>query len=164
MARVNVKEWAKALDPADPSKRSILNWLLGGSLVAFLAATLYPIIRFLYPTTAGESFAKEWVDVASITEVPVKGGKKVAFANKPVYVIHPIPDDYRAYSAICTHLGCIISWDQNRQQFLCPCHVAIFDINGNVVSGPAPRPLPKYKVQVREDKVYIGGLMEGEKL
>ncbi|MBI5166619.1 MAG: ubiquinol-cytochrome c reductase iron-sulfur subunit [candidate division NC10 bacterium] len=161
-AKAEILKWA---DPKDPARRSLLNWLLGSSVFAFIAATLYPVLRFLYPTSAGQAFAKEWVEVASMAEIPVKvGAKKVAYANKPVWIIQPFAGDWRAYSAICTHLGCIVNWFPDRQQLISPCHNGIFDINGNVVSGPPPRPLPKYKIEVKGDKVYVGGLMEGEKL
>ena len=60
-----------------------------------------------------------------------------------------------AYSAVCTHLGCLVKWESAKREFLCPCHAAIFDAEGRVVSGPAPAPLPPYKVKEVGGKVYV---------
>jgi Rieske Fe-S protein len=57
-------------------------------------------------------------------------------------------DGYRALSATCQHLGCRVRWDDGKHQFLCPCHGGVYDRQGNVVSGPPPRPLERYNVRV----------------
>ena len=53
------------------------------------------------------------------------------------------PQGFRAFSAICTHLGCIVGWDAARHQIACPCHAGFFDINGRPVAGP-PRMAPYF--------------------
>jgi cytochrome b6-f complex iron-sulfur subunit len=62
---------------------------------------------------------------------------------------------FRAFSAICTHLGCIVGWDAARRQIECPCHAGFFDLNGRVVSGPPPRPLTEYGVVVVNNEVIV---------
>jgi Rieske Fe-S protein len=62
---------------------------------------------------------------------------------------------YVAMSNICTHLGCRVRWVADQEQFFCPCHVGIFDKEGNVVAGPPPRPLDRYQVQVIGDDIEI---------
>lgn len=57
-------------------------------------------------------------------------------------------------SAVCTHAGCIVEWSAASGQFICPCHRSTFDIDGSVLSGPAPRRLPKLAVRVRNGQVY----------
>jgi cytochrome b6-f complex iron-sulfur subunit len=62
----------------------------------------------------------------------------------------------KAISTTCTHLGCKIYWESENSRFFCPCHYGVFDTDGNVVSGPPPRPLDSYKVEVDEnDNVYV---------
>jgi cytochrome b6-f complex iron-sulfur subunit len=73
-----------------------------------------------------------------------------------VLVIHT-PDGYTALSAICTHLGCIVFWNEQREVITCPCHEAYFSINGAVISGPPTAPLEEYRVQVEGDKIYVEG-------
>ena len=64
-------------------------------------------------------------------------------------------NEVRAWSAICTHLGCTVQWHPEEKKFICPCHQGIYDFNGNVLSGPPPRPLEKLQVKVRDEQVFV---------
>jgi cytochrome b6-f complex iron-sulfur subunit len=64
---------------------------------------------------------------------------------------------FAAFSAACTHVACLVTWNEATQQIFCPCHGAYFDTKGNVLSGPPPRPLPAFPVSVVGEKIYIGG-------
>jgi len=70
-------------------------------------------------------------------------------------------DDSRivAFGPQCTHLGCAYHWDENRNYFLCPCHTSIFNIEGAVVSGPAPRPLDRYETKVENGQLLVGDIL-----
>lgn len=57
---------------------------------------------------------------------------------------------YRALSATCTHLGCGVSWDDAKNQFVCPCHKGVFDRSGKVVSGPPPRGLDQFVARLND--------------
>jgi cytochrome b6-f complex iron-sulfur subunit len=102
--------------------------------------------------------------VASADEILKGAGKEVVLGNKPVWVIQDKRGNYKALSAICTHLGCIVEWQQDKQIFFCPCHAGVFDDNGRVISGPPPRPLPEYGLKIKDGRVYLTGLKEGERL
>lgn len=65
--------------------------------------------------------------------------------------------DFIALSNVCTHLGCRVRWISEQGNFFCPCHNAVFDKNGNVVSGPPPRPLDRYEVSVDNGQLFIKG-------
>jgi cytochrome b6-f complex iron-sulfur subunit len=80
--------------------------------------------------------------------------KIVAVGGHPVIVVRT-PQGFRAYSAICTHLGCIVQWDAGRKQIACPCHAGFFDVNGQVVSGPPPQPLTEHGVAVVNGEVLV---------
>ncbi len=70
------------------------------------------------------------------------------YQNGQLLVDHPSVNTFNALSPICTHQGCLISnYDYGSYQFVCPCHGSRYDVNGNVVSGPAPSPLQKYQAQ-----------------
>lgn len=60
-----------------------------------------------------------------------------------------------ALSKRCTHLGCAITWNQERQQFICPCHGSSFDATGNVITAPAPRALDYFSVQATDGVVTV---------
>ncbi|MGE5223078.1 MAG: ubiquinol-cytochrome c reductase iron-sulfur subunit, partial [Omnitrophica WOR_2 bacterium] len=74
-----------------------------------------------------------------------------------VYALTENGRDFIAMSNICTHLGCHVRWIGERNQFFCPCHNGIFNKQGEVVSGPPPRPLDRYAVKVENDQLYIQG-------
>jgi thiosulfate dehydrogenase [quinone] large subunit len=76
--------------------------------------------------------------------------------NEPSYVLQPKAGTYLAYSGVCTHQGCTVGYDQPSNQFACPCHGARFDAsNGDVVRGPARRPLAKLDVVQSNGNLYL---------
>jgi len=70
-----------------------------------------------------------------------------AFRNKVGEVV--------TYSPICPHLGCAYQWDGEARQFRCPCHNSVFALNGQVISGPAPRPLDTLPEKVENGQLYV---------
>lgn len=89
-----------------------------------------------------------------VTEIPVGGGK--VFTAQKVVVTQPVKNEFRAFSAICTHVGCICNQVVNGT-INCPCHGSEFKItNGAVVTGPAPAPLPARTIDVSADgKIFL---------
>lgn len=77
-----------------------------------------------------------------------------------IYVLTENGRDFIAMSNVCTHLGCRVRWVADKGQFYCPCHAGIFDKQGNVVSGPPPRPLDRYEIKLEEDQLFVGQLYE----
>jgi cytochrome b6-f complex iron-sulfur subunit len=139
------------------SRRGLLKYmLLGFSTVATAGGVLTPIIAYLWPPKQGAAEAGGRVAVAATADLPPGKGQVVSVNNKPVIVINT-PDGYKALSAVCTHLGCIVFWNEQRQVIACPCHEAYFNTNGAVISGPPPAPLPVYRIQVDGDQIYVEG-------
>jgi cytochrome b6-f complex iron-sulfur subunit len=139
------------------SRRGLLKYmLLGFSTVATAGGVLTPIIAYLWPPKQGAAEAGGRVAVAATADLPPGKGQVVSVNNKPVIVINT-PDGYKALYAVCTHLGCIVFWNEQRQVIACPCHEAYFNTNGAVISGPPPAPLPVYRIQVEGDQIYVEG-------
>jgi Rieske Fe-S protein len=91
--------------------------------------------------------------LATAAEIPVGGGK--IFPAERVVVTQPARGTYRGFSAVCTHVGCILSTVSNGT-INCPCHGSEFKItNGAVVTGPAPAPLPKKPIKIVNGKVVL---------
>ena len=91
--------------------------------------------------------------LGAASEIPVGGGKIYAAAK--VVVTQPARGRYRAFSAVCTHVGCIMSAVANGT-IDCPCHGSEFKITtGAVVTGPAPAPLPKKQIKIVDGKVIL---------
>lgn len=72
-----------------------------------------------------------------------------------VFVIRKNETELQVLSNICTHLGCRVSWQPDLQHYISPCHDGHFDITGNVLSGPPPRPLAEYLTKIEDGKLYI---------
>ena len=71
-------------------------------------------------------------------------------------IIRRDKEHFHALSATCTHSEvCLLSWNPDRRQVICPCHQGVFDLYGNVVSGPPPRPLEHREVVVRDGQLYV---------
>jgi Rieske Fe-S protein len=86
-------------------------------------------------------------------DIPVGSG--VIYTAAQVVVTQPVKGEYHAFSAVCTHVGCILNKIANGT-IDCPCHGSEFKItNGAVVAGPAPTPLPKKKFKIEDGKVVL---------
>ena len=135
--------------PADPSRRSLLNWFLGSSLGALAAAVVYPVLRFLSPPEVAEASTSQ-VEAGRTNdpEFLESGYKIVQFGSDPVIVLRLADDDFRAFSATCTHLSCIVEFRKSKKVIWCNCHNGQFDLNGNNIAGPPPRPLEAYQVHL----------------
>lgn len=149
-------ETAPAGAPADqPSRRSFLKWLGGLTVVSTAAMVLTPIVGFLIPTAGGAAASGGKVLVGTTADIPAGAGKVVAMGSKPVIVVNTA-QGVKAYSAICTHLGCVVAWNDLSSLIVCPCHGGEFNPStGAVVGGPPPTPLPPITVSVENDQIFL---------
>lgn len=137
------------------SRRRFINVCLGVFAFGWLVTAVKIVFDYIIPPkTEMAGVEGAGVDAGNVNDIPVGKSKMITVKNMPVLVVRT-SKDVVALSAVCTHLGCIVKWDEARQQVICPCHAAIFDVNGNVVGGPAPKPLPVYKAKIRNDKIYV---------
>lgn len=135
------------------SRRGFLDWLLGICSAITAAAAAVPALIYLWPVTKKGPGADRH-EIVGAGELEPWDAKTDTMAGKPVIVLRA-GDKFVAYSAVCTHLGCIVHWDKQKKAFLCPCHAAVFDVDGKVLDGPPPAPLRPYNVSAAGGKVYI---------
>lgn len=128
----------------------LLTSILGLSAVGAFA---YPLFRFLLPV---EAALKVKSIILPKSQIPIDTTKDLMIGPTPVIIISTKDKGFIAFSKVCTHLGCLVKYDKDRQLFICPCHAGIFNLNGNVVSGPPPKPLQKFAVRVEGDNIVIG--------
>lgn len=135
--------------PEDRSRRRFLNWFLGTSLGALVAAIVYPVLRFISPPEVAEA-ATSQVEAGRVNDPNFleRGYKIVQFGGEPVIVVRVEEDDFRAFAATCTHLSCIVEYRRSKKLLWCNCHNGQFDLNGRVTGGPPPRPLDTYQVHL----------------
>ena len=140
--------------PTPPTRRSFLDYLLGSTALATLGAIVYPIFKFMSPPQVVES-AENSVVAAKLSEVPVNSGKIFKFGNKPGILVHTATGEFKAFSAVCTHLECIVQYRDDTKQIWCACHNGQYNLSGKNIGGPPPRPLEEYKVNTRGDDVVV---------
>jgi cytochrome b6-f complex iron-sulfur subunit len=136
------------------NRRRILNVILTGGLVGWLASVLYPLISYLKPPKIAEANISE-VKAGSENEFSDNSGKIIKFGRKPVILIRTDTGDFRAFSAVCTHLECIVQYRKDSKQIWCACHNGVYDLQGRNVSGPPPRPLAPYVVKIVNGEVIV---------
>ena len=113
----------------------------------------FPAMAYLWPITrSGPVKVRE--EVGDAKSWRQWEGRKVAVGGKPVLVIRT-DKGFIAFSAVCTHLGCLVEFDPAKRVIICPCHAASFDLEGRVAGGPPPRPLAAYNVAEVEGTVYV---------
>lgn len=136
-----------------PQRRTFLFIMLGGLGALIGAASAWPVFRFLAPSDVDSDG-----DQVFVPRGDVVSGKAYFFQyrGKPAVVMQPSPGNFVALSAVCTHLGCVVAWQEQAGEFLCPCHAGRFSANGQVLSGPPPKPLESFVVELVGDQLRIG--------
>jgi cytochrome b6-f complex iron-sulfur subunit len=124
---------------------------LGGLAVAAVGSLIYGL-RFVLPAITPEEVRR--VRVTGLTELPEGKAAITTIAGVSFALVHR-NGTVRAFSAVCTHLGCQVQWEADDEQFFCPCHLGYFDADGQVVSGPPPRALDAYDVEIDGNNVYV---------
>ena len=135
------------------SRRKFLAACLGiiGAAAAGLAG--YPVFRYLAPRQATATRTKVTIPA---TEVPEGGAKFFEFDGRSAVLVRKKGGNLIALSAVCTHLGCIVQWQKEKEEFLCPCHAGRYNADGAVLSGPPPKPLGKIPFVVAEGNIIVG--------
>ena len=147
------EETRETIPPDEPhlTRRGFLEWLIAALAVFGGLVAVDGVLAYLRPGVAGTWGA---VEVAGVAEIPPGQAEAVPFKGSSALVIH-VGDQFVACSALCTHEGCLVRWDAERGQIICPCHLGVFDVEGNVVAGLPPRPLQKLRVEVVGDKLLL---------
>jgi cytochrome b6-f complex iron-sulfur subunit len=91
-----------------------------------------------------------------LEELPLNATKRFKdLRGRDLMLVRTGEREVKAISTVCTHLGCTVFWQKDRQEFFCPCHNGRFDKNGIVLEGPPPAPLDLYPVEIEGDNVFV---------
>lgn len=143
-----------------PSRRRIVELLLGGGLFASLVSFAYPVLRYLIPPPVADLGGDEVV-ASKVGDLKPNGSKIFRFGTRPALLLMTAEGEYRALSAVCTHLSCTVQYRNDLHQIWCACHNGFYDLNGRNIAGPPPRPLDAFQVHVRGDEIVVSRKREG---
>jgi len=138
-------------DKGSVARREFLDLAVGGSAAAFALAGTYPVVRYLEPPPGRAPGARP---VGKLEDFPVGSVRTVLVEERPVLVIRTT-DEVRAFSALCSHLQCIVAYSNERKQIECPCHGGVYSVDGRNLEGPPPRPLDELAVTIDEGTVLV---------
>jgi cytochrome b6-f complex iron-sulfur subunit len=134
------------------TRRFFLRFSITAIVGALCAWFLYPVVKFLIPPV--QNTIDPNVLSIPLSEIPCGKSLITKYKGHPVIVINR-EGTFHALSAVCTHLGCIVKWDQSKEELFCPCHMAKYDLNGNVKTGPAPKGLFALKTTKVNDQIIV---------
>jgi len=134
-------------------RRKFLGVCLAGVTAAAAAAAAYPVFRYLAPRSGKVGADKQ---VFAVSDIPAGEAKFFEYAGSAAVLVKTNAGALVALSAVCTHLGCIVQWEKDKQDFICPCHAGHYSPDGLVLSGPPPRSLAKIPFTVADGKITVG--------
>jgi len=133
------------------SRRKLLAYAWIGAAAIVIGELIGGTFAFLWPRRKGPKVETVFI-AGKVTDFKV--GEVVPFRKERAFVSRT-EGGFLAISAICTHLHCIVNWNEVFKKFECPCHGAKFNQNGEVLEGPPPRPLDLYKLQIVAGNLVI---------
>lgn len=136
------------------TRRAFLNGNLAAAIGGLCATVFGPIARFVWPSRPEPLPDLVVVPKADVTLRPGEG-KIVSFGRCPALVIRMASGELRAFLAVCTHLNCTVGYRPKERDIHCACHLGRFDLDGNVLEGPPPRPLTRFVIEQRGENLVI---------
>jgi Rieske Fe-S protein len=133
-------------------RRDFLAVSVGTSATALAVASAYPVVRYLDPPR--EALAAGPSAAGRLEDFPVGSVRLVVLADRPIFILRT-STEVRAFSALCTHLKCVVEYSADQKRFECPCHGGIYALDGSNVAGPPPRPLEELEVTISEGSVLV---------
>lgn len=148
------------------TRRAFFKWVTGISS-AFIGMSLaIPLIGYAI-SPALKRRKGSWMPVGKVESIPVGEPKDLDYAvtvqdgwleakkTKAVWALKHSDGTVTVFSPICPHLGCGYRWDSQDRRFKCPCHGSVYDVNGNVLAGPAPRPLDTLPSKIENGQLLV---------
>ena len=134
-------------------RRTFLGICLAGLGALAAAAVGWPVFRYLAPGSSREAAGKVVIPEKELAEGEAKFFE---YAGSSAVLVRKKGGSLVALSAVCTHLGGIVQWQKDKQDFLCPCHAGHYSADGIVTAGPPPKPLPKIPFSVAGGNITVG--------
>ena len=147
----------------------VLGTIMGG--IVGIPAVGY----LLSPALKGGTSKEAWIPLGPVENYPIDVPTLFTFTRSKVngwektvnsygiFVVRKSESEVELFSNVCTHLACRVNWKEDQQEFICPCHDGHFGANGEIISGPQPRPMDRYTEYKIEEGVLSFLFSEGKK-
>lgn len=145
----------EAMESGERTRRGFLDLALGLLGAVSAMGVVYPVGMYLWPREDKKEGGAARSMKFPVSDIPIGEAKFVRFLNKPAVIVRPNEQEIFALSAVCPHLGCVVKWNETGKEFFCPCHGGRFDIKGNVLGGPPPRPLPSFTAKLENEYIVV---------
>jgi menaquinol-cytochrome c reductase iron-sulfur subunit len=148
------------------TRRTLFSRLIGLATSVIGLGLAIPLAGYVI-SPALKRRAASWVEVGPTDQLQpgepvemeyagvVKDGWRTITAKKAIWAVKQPAGDIVVFSPICPHLGCGFRWEGTDSQFKCPCHGSVYDVNGKVLAGPAPRSLDVLPSKVEQGKLSV---------
>ncbi len=146
----------------ETGRREFIKKALTGVLVLLGLGFLVPAVKIVAPVSSRDK-ELAYFPLLAEEEVPRIGVKKaeLTFAvlgkerKARVFIVSSFKGPV-VFSAICSHLGCLVSYHKEKQEFVCPCHGGKYDLTGRNISGPPPAPLTRFPLKILDGMLFVG--------
>lgn len=142
-------------EPLSGSRRRVMGWMARAILSLWALGGAWIVSAFLKPPRSRRSLAEKVLKVGPVDSIPVGGAQLVRRSNEPVFIVRAAEESWVGLSGVCTHLQCVLRWNEEGRRLDCPCHRASFDLNGNVLQGPAPAALRRFRVETQRGQIHL---------
>jgi menaquinol-cytochrome c reductase iron-sulfur subunit len=148
------------------SRRTFFRWVTVGLAGLIGAGLAVPLIGYVV-SPALKRREQQWVEVGNVDELPVGQPKQLDHVTtirdgylenrlqKAVWAVKRPDGQVHVFAPMCTHLGCGYHWASEDKKFKCPCHGSVFDVEGQVLAGPAPRPLDRLPAKIENGRLLV---------
>jgi cytochrome b6-f complex iron-sulfur subunit len=146
---------SESTSSGEPTRRSVLNFLLTVGGLGWLGSVLYPVISYLKPLPMPGPSGPVGLTRAEVRKVERDKFAIIPVGTRRVLVLEDSDGELHALDAKCTHEGCTVRYVSGESLIWCACHNARFDLQGRVLGGPPPRPLSRHGVQRNADGAIV---------
>ena len=158
-------ETPEIVTPPVPRRR-FFQWVIRAAMGIIGTGLAVPLVGYVI-SPAFKRRESSWVDVGSQDEVPlgepaqldyvatIHDGYVETKSQKAIWAVKQPDGEVTVFSPMCTHLGCGYTWDRAEKKFKCPCHGSVFDLSGQVLGGPAPRPLDRLPSKIENGRLLV---------
>jgi menaquinol-cytochrome c reductase iron-sulfur subunit len=152
--------------PFEPKRRGFMSAAIYALATLMTGAFSASVSTYLFGKPETEDYG--WADAGDVSDLQPGSPQQISFSRSredgwklrseksAAWVIVDERKHVTAFSPICTHLGCAYHWQMDRKAFACPCHGSLFSANGDVIAGPANRPLDRYSVKIEAGRLWLG--------